>query len=499
MLKKIKALLFENKTTRQTVAKNAFWLYVSNIGGRLIRATIIIYSARVLGASNWGIFSYAVSLIAFITIFTDFGINSLLVREASKSNIDSERHKIISTSFIFKLALVLVGILAVFAITPRIATMDIKPILTLVVFILIFDTVRDFGFSLIRASEKMEQETALYLLTNLAIVAFGLISLKMYGTVKAFTFSYAAGTAVGMIATLWVLRKDLRGLFSGFSPTRLKAILTSAWPFAISGLLSVLMLNTDIIIIGWLKGAESVGLYSAGQRIVQVLYLLPSIAYISLLPTFARLANKDNQKLRRILESAITLVFLFAIPASVGGFLLGKSIIPFIFGAGYSGASLAFRILILTLLVDFPVMILSSFIFSFDKQKNITIYSAIGGFSNVIFDLIFIPMFGIAGSSLATLLAQFLSMRYLWWVAKKTGYFEILPHLKRAVAATAVMALVCLILQSIGIHVLETIAVAGAVYVGLLFATKEPIIKELRLILRSAVSDERVADIPASL
>lgn len=68
MLKRIKSFLFENQTVRQTVAKNTFWLTVSNVGGRLLRAVIIIYAARVLGAGEWGAFSYAITLAAFLTV-----------------------------------------------------------------------------------------------------------------------------------------------------------------------------------------------------------------------------------------------------------------------------------------------------------------------------------------------------------------------------------------------------------------------------------------------
>src|SRR5947208_760670 len=71
MWKKIKAFLFYNRTTRQTIAKNTFWLAVSNFGGRLLRAVVIIYGARILGASEYGLFSYAITLSAFVSIFVD--------------------------------------------------------------------------------------------------------------------------------------------------------------------------------------------------------------------------------------------------------------------------------------------------------------------------------------------------------------------------------------------------------------------------------------------
>ena len=81
---------------------------------RLIRAVLIISSARILGAEGYGIISYGLSLVAFFGIFTDIGLSSLLTRESTKDpeNIPA----LLSTTFFLKLAiLALAVIVMVFA------------------------------------------------------------------------------------------------------------------------------------------------------------------------------------------------------------------------------------------------------------------------------------------------------------------------------------------------------------------------------------------------
>ena len=56
MTEKIKSFLFENKTLRQTVVKNVFWLFSGQMIGRLLRAAVVVYAARILGAEGWGLF-----------------------------------------------------------------------------------------------------------------------------------------------------------------------------------------------------------------------------------------------------------------------------------------------------------------------------------------------------------------------------------------------------------------------------------------------------------
>jgi len=84
MFQKIKSWLLENRNFRQTIMKNTFWLTVSNVLGRVIKAVLIIFAARILGVASYGIFSYALSLAAFFTIFSDIGLGPILTKKTAK-------------------------------------------------------------------------------------------------------------------------------------------------------------------------------------------------------------------------------------------------------------------------------------------------------------------------------------------------------------------------------------------------------------------------------
>lgn len=485
MIKKIKGFLFTNQNARQTIVKNSFWLSVSNVGGRLIKAIIIIYAARVLGVEKWGIFSYAVTITAFFTIFIDFGINSILIRESTKTEDLAERSRILSTSFIIKTVFLILGAFLIIFIVPHfINVQGVKEILPIVVFIVIFDSFREFGFALNRAYEKMEKEAGLFLLTNVAIVVFGFIFLSIRPSVKSFAFAYALGTGLGVMATAFILREKLRQLFSDFCFKLVKPILSTAWPFAISGVLGILMINTDILLIGGLLTTKDVGLYSAADRIIQIFYIIPSVISVSVLPLFSRIAGKDNTKMRRVMENTLGTVMLVAIPISIGGVILGGNVISFLFGSAYSGATLSFQILILTLMINFPAVILSSAIFSYNNQKSLIVNAIIGGFLNVLLDLILIPRFGITGSAIATLIAISASNTYLWNKMKRINYFKVAPVLKNIVIATLVMAIVTFVLLVLKTNLLVNIGISIFVYFGVLYFTREPLLKDSLAILK---------------
>ncbi|MBI3589563.1 MAG: flippase [Candidatus Liptonbacteria bacterium] len=491
MIKKVKDFLLVNRTTRQTVAKNTFWLTVSNLGGRLIKAGIIIYSARILGAAEWGLFSYVVSFAVLITIFTDLGIGPILTREASRTDDPVKKSQIISTAFFLKLALLAVGILVVIFVAPHFTTIkEARPLFPIVALIIVFDTLQNFGFSMTRALEKMELEATFYLLTNMAIVVFGFLTLHFYPTVKFFAYAYAAGIGIGAFATLFYLRKYLGNLFSYFQKKLIKPILGAAWPFAISGLLGVLMINTDILLIGYFLAAEKVGIYSAADRPIQLLYLLPAILATSVFPTFSRLANRDSEKMKRVLEKILSLASLISIPIALGGIVLGGDIIRIVFGSAYTQAVPSFRILVATLSINFTASILTNAIFAYNRQKDLIKFTALGGITNVILDLILIPRFGIVGSAWATLLAQVIGNFYIWNKMRQINSFSVLPKIKKVVLAAIIMALAVFGMHRLGVNLFINLGLGVGIYFLLLYAMKESLLKEFKLILRGGASDE---------
>lgn len=489
MYKKIKELLFNNISTRQKVAKNTFWLTVSNFGGRLLRAIIIIYAARILGAAGWGAFNYAITLAAFLTLFGDLGINVILTREIPRAKNDDERRLFISTAFQIKLAfLILVGF-SIVTFAPRIATLEAaKPLYPIVAFIFAFDMLREFGFAYLKGIERMEGEAFLYLLTNAAIVVSGLIFLSLKPSVMSFTAGYAVGAFVGATATFWVLRKKFQSLFSKFSLKLAKYILAASWPLAMANFMGVFLTNTDILILGWFRSAEDIGFYSAALRIIQFLYLIPAIMAMSAFPIFSRLVGRDEQKMRGTLERVVSLTLLIAIPLSVGGIILAPQIIAYVFSSAYLPAAPSFQILLLTLAADFSMNILAYAALAYNHQKILMVYTAIAASLNVVFDLLFIPRWGITGSAWATFIAQVTSIIYLWRSLKRLNRFEILPRLKSSIFATGIMAMVVVGLKLLSVHVLLAIGAGVATYLGILVLLREPLLNEIKKIVQPTSS-----------
>ena len=388
--------------------------------GRLLRASIVIYAARVLGAAEWGAFSYALGVAAFLTIFSDIGINALITKEASRKPELKDQY--LSTAFFTKLALVSILIIVALIVFPYLtnieAAMGLMPIL---IFVFAFDTLRDLGSALSRALEKMEIEALVHIFTNLAIVIIGFLLLGRFGTSLSLATAYAIGSGLGLLAIITVLWRHFKNIFSNFNKALVKEILATAWPFGLLGLMGVINLNTDIVMLGWMRTAEEVGYYSAAQKIIQLLYILPAVFASGVFPALSRIVQIDRLSAKKLLRKTVMISMSAAVIFSAIGIFGADLGVETLFGKEYLPAVSALQILMATLLVVYPSTLLGNAIFAYDHQKSFVWLVLAAIFGNIFFNILLIPNWGIEGAAVSTLITQLIINTLIWLKIKKIG------------------------------------------------------------------------------
>lgn len=467
---------------RQTLLKNTFWLSFSEISGRLLKAVIIIYAARVLGAEGFGTFSYVLGLAGLLTIFSDLGVGNVLIREGAKDPTARKRYFGAAATITFLLSFV--SALIIIFITPLASKIPLSEALLLAVAVVfIFDSWRGLGLALFRATEKMELEALTNILTQVALIVAGFFLVVQMKTPESLAFTYAAASIAGFFITFYLARKYVKGLFARFDKKIIKSILSASLPISIAGILGGLMINTDIVLLGWLTDARQVGLFTAAQKPILFLYLIPSFIAGGIFPTLARLAMKDQEKSRLLISKGLTAMFLFALPITAGLLLVSNDIVRLLYGNDYLPAILAFQILTGTILVMFPMSILHSVIFAYDHQKFLMRISVAGIALNAILDLALIPAWGITGAAIATLCTQVVVGSAMWHKAKRLNNFSILRTLPKIAFATLIMGLSVVLLNQLNLSVILIVLFASLVYACTLFLLKETLLRDLKAIL----------------
>lgn len=486
MLQKIRGFLFTNSSTRQIVAKNTFWLFSGEIITRLLKFLPIFYAARILGTEGWGVFSYILGTASLFLMLSDFGLNNLVTREIAGES--KQKLQYLATAFFIRVALIVIAVALMFFIFPYISRMhDARHILLVIAITIALDSLRDFYIAVHRAMERMEKEATIKIVVGILTTIFGVSALMLMPSIENLAYAYLAGSSIGLIITIFSLRNYVLYTFEYFSKNLVGVILRTAWPLFIFGIIGAVMTYTDIVMLGWWKSPGDIGLYTAAQRLIQFLLVIPGLMALTTLPLFSRLVVENTGKLKIALEKTVSLALAFGLPIVSGGIILARDIITLVFGEQYASSTIVFQIFLGMLVIMFPTAIIGNYTLVYNAQKKFIRTTIIGAFINIILNILLIPKFGIYGAAFATMFSSSLLGILIWLKMKKISYFAILPHIKKIIMATMIMTLTTFSLKYFGVNLFLNIGISVATFAYALYLLQEPLLQEAKKIMQSDI------------
>jgi len=288
--------------------------------------------------------------------------------------------------------------------------------------------------------------------------------------------AYALGAGIGLVVASYFLRENLKKLVSHFDKKLVVPILKAAWPLSLAAIFGMLLVNIDTVMIGWFKDAEYVGFYSAAQKPIALLYILPSLIVGGFFPALAKFAGKHTEKFREVFEKALTMIITLAFPIALGIILTAEQIISFVYGEEYLAAAAPLRILAVTVLAAFPVGIIIHAFFAHNKQSKLVSLWGAGVVMNIALNLILIPRQGITGAAWASLLTQVIINGLIWMKMKQISPFRIANRMPHILLATFMMATATILASQMGLHIILVVTLAVLAYFGsLTFSGESPL------------------------
>ncbi len=229
----------------------------------------------------------------------------------------------------------------------------------------------------------------------------------------------SAGAALGVVYGLFNLRSSLRFQFDW---ALLREMLAFSMPLVPAGVLVVACIYIDRIMINELMTINDVGLFGVGARLASVVGLLMvgfQGALTPLIYTHYREANTPHS-LAAIFRYFVALALLVC----VGVTLFAKDILVLMTTPSYYDAASVVAFLA-------PAMLLAQmYIFApgigIAKKTHYVLWvNLVSLFLSVVFNYIFIPVFGIEGAAFSTLLCNFFVFLAYVWLGQRLYY---IPH-----------------------------------------------------------------------
>lgn len=387
------------------VINNIKWILFGRIVQALLAFVVSTLSARYLGPENFGIINYAASLVSFFSPIAYLGINSVLVQEIVEKK-DSEGQVLGSaiTISIFSSLLCIVGVVCFATVAnPNDGLTVIVCALYSIMLVFQATEMIQYWFQ----AKYLSKYTALVMLFAYIGVSIYKIALLFFGIkVQWFAVSNAFDYALASLGLIFVYKK-LGGEKFSFSMKTAKRIISKGKYYIVSGMMVTIFAHTDKIMLNSMLGSEAVGYYSISVTCAGITSFIFKAIIDSMRPLILEKKHEnDETEYKYNLAMLYSVIIYLALLQSLFISVFSKMIVGFLYGKQYLPAIPALRIITWYSAFSYLGASRDIWILAEQKQKYLWIINLIGAISNVVLNLILIPIWGIEGAAVASLLTQ---------------------------------------------------------------------------------------------
>lgn len=414
---------FARGGAKRKIFNNFFWLAFSEFVSRLLKLVLIIYVARILGATEYGKFTFALAFTSVFFIFSDMGLSQIATREFAA---DREKEK--DLPHLISLQFVLIFFTSVLIFTSSFfITSDsgIRQLIWILGLMTLGESFLALALSFFQARQKMEYMAFAKIFESAAVTLAGFYALLTHPSVLNLSFGYLFGSVLTALLFVYFFKGQYSHVFSpDFSVW--KKYLKMSWPLALNSLFFTIYTTMDSIMMGHFGHITQTGWYNAAQRVIGVSLLPINLAAAAFFPALSGSFKESKEKFQKVWDFYCNSVIFFALPILFGGMVLAPKIISFVYKEGYSQSVLAFQILLLMVLLSMISVPFSQALIVFNQQKSIFWITMFGAASNLIFNFILIPQYSLYGAAAATVATFFFVFILLSFFVRKIGGFHII-------------------------------------------------------------------------
>ncbi len=458
------------------VARNSVAPILLNLFNRGIDMVFAIVMYRLLLPVEVGIYNFAIVLFVAFDIFTNFGLDVLLIREVSQQRRRAGLY-LFNTSF-FRLLLcaagapLLAGLLLLWQSVGAEAIGGDGMLAIGLLYLGLFPASLSKGMtSLFYANEQAEKPAAIATITTMNKALLGVIALLLGQGIVGLAAVSIFNNFLTLTALLWVGRKFIGRVYSLAPNLKLIGEMArESFPLMLNHFLATVFFQVDIVILQALKGAATVAQYGTAYKWLLAINIVPAFFTQALFPVISRQAKDDRATLTQSYRFGIKLLFALTLPLAVAFTVLATPLTLALAGARYlPDGALALQLMIWSIPLGWMNSLTQYTLIALGLQRLITRAFAMAVTFNIVANLIFIPRFGFQAAAIATIASELaLFLPFLFLLRRQLTDLRFWTLLWRPLLALAAMlATIALFGQS-----LLALVLGGAVYIALLLALR---------------------------
>jgi len=486
------------------MAKGSAIVFVALAISALFGLGLRMFLTRALSVEAYGLFFAVLALFLFLTKFPALGLEEAMMRYLPefkvKKKFDSIKSSIV-VSLLIQTACALAIAVPLFIFSEQIAigffgTASAVPIIRILcvwfvaliavrLSMAIFTGFRDiFGASFVRAVEVPS-----------VFILVGVLSIGFDINITHVAVAYLLSTLVMGVWIFFRFRKHRPILRRGkASPSKslAKKLLAFGLPLIFAGAAVSIIAHIDTLVITAFRTMEEVGVYQVAYPLMQFLIYIGVAIGTPLLPMLAELWAKNNKKaLQSTFYFLTKFLFIGMIPIVLIIVAFPGVIINLLFGPEYLGAALSLQILSIAAVARAAAVFPGHGLKVAEQTILFGKVMAIAAVANLIGDIILVPLLGIEGAAISTLLAFLLIFLLRSHFVRRFVKFPVpLKSIAKAIVGGVltlllVFGLKLIIPLSPWPKLFAILVPAGLFYLTWIFATGAIVRKDLRMLRRA--------------
>lgn len=423
------------------MAANAVSPFAAQIVTKVLMMGYLIVQYRLLGGGQLGDYLIAALLFTYTSTIADWGLSTLVTRDVARVRGSEDEARLTSDLFWRTLSVRLLVSLALFVPTGVLVAAYVLTgslgsagawAALLLTLSLLPGALSSSVSSLLYAHERMSLPAAIGIATSFLNVAVGVALLFLgWGAI-----GLAVAATVATIATALVFGRILRREypFVASHPSlhllrlpraEVLSLLKAGWPLMLNALLVTLFFRIDQFIIRPVIGSLAVEQYGAAYSFLNFVLLITPAVTLALFPRMSRHAANDRPRLAYEYTFALKVLLVLSVPLVALTIWFAPLLVSVLTGfkPGYLPASSqALQILILFLPFSFINGVTQYVLIALDLQRLITRAFGATLVFNLAANLVLVPLFGINGAALTTILSELVLMwPFLMWTGRELG------------------------------------------------------------------------------
>ena len=379
---------------RQSTLSLIFTLAITGIG---FLSTMLF--SHILGKDLMGVYYLFVAYFGIFNMIGDGGFGQAAVKRISEG---AEQNAYLTAYACLRGILTIVSTLILITISPFFV--DLKEY-ELVIWIIIALCAAFFGQTITRGVMglgHMGIYNVGFGLSELARIIIQIVTVLLGFTVYGLIGGYIAGIILSGI--LCIKYFTFRPAKFGFRHVK-SLFIYGFWIFLISTG-STVFAYADTIFVGYFLTNGDVGIYRVAFQFTTAATFITTAIYSTLTPKISNWsANNQWEKIAPPVSRGITFSLILAVPVFTGGLLLADKLLYYFYGADFAAGATACTILLLVQVISVFITLLGVALTASDHARQSFYATATAAVLNIILNCIFIPLLGINGAALATLIS----------------------------------------------------------------------------------------------